>query len=68
LDLAAGGTSGWFPDKVGGKPWSDGTATAMSDFAKAQSTWSKTWPSNANDLAFRIDYVKMWQLGKCQSN
>ncbi|KAI6129299.1 glycoside hydrolase family 16 protein [Pisolithus croceorrhizus] len=62
IDLAAGGTSGWFPDNVGNKPWLDGSATAMRDFASAQSTWSATWPSNADDRAFRIDYVKMWQL------
>ncbi|KAI0782755.1 concanavalin A-like lectin/glucanase domain-containing protein [Abortiporus biennis] len=54
LDLAAGGTSGWFPDKVGDKPWFDGSATAMADFANAQGTWSSTWPSDVNDLAFRM--------------
>ncbi|KAG9311353.1 concanavalin A-like lectin/glucanase [Chiua virens] len=62
IDLAAGGTSGWFPDSVGGKAWYDGSGTAMRDFAAAQDTWSKTWPSSANNRAFRIDYVKMWQL------
>jgi len=65
LDLAVGGTSGWFPDKIGGKPWFDSSASAMRDFAAAQSTWEQTWPSNANDRAFRIDYVKMWKLGRC---
>ena len=25
LDLAVGGTSGWFPDGVGNKPWLDGS-------------------------------------------
>ncbi|KAF8132286.1 glycoside hydrolase family 16 protein [Boletus edulis] len=62
IDLAVGGTSGWFPDGVGGKPWYDGSAAAMREFALAQSTWSATWPSTANNRAFRIDYVKMWQL------
>lgn len=62
IDLAAGGTSGWFPDNEGNKPWLDGSATAMRDFASAQSTWSATWPSSADDRAFRIDYAKMWQL------
>ncbi|KAI0646076.1 concanavalin A-like lectin/glucanase [Trametes meyenii] len=65
LDLAAGGTSGWFPDNVGDKPWFDGSNTAMRDFAKAQDTWAATWPSDASDRAFRIDYVKMWKLGSC---
>lgn len=63
INLSAGGTSGWFPDNVGGKPWIDASLTAMRDFALAQDTWSATWPSNPDDRAFRIDYVKMWQ--KC---
>ncbi|KAI0684989.1 concanavalin A-like lectin/glucanase domain-containing protein [Cytidiella melzeri] len=62
LDLAAGGTSGWFPDGVGGKPWVDQDSEAMKTFAEAQSTWFKTWPSNQDDRAFRIDSVKMWKL------
>lgn len=28
IDLAVGGTSGWFPDGVGGKPWYDGSGSA----------------------------------------
>jgi len=63
LDVAAGGTSGWFPDNVGGKPWYDGSATAMREFAIAQPTWSATWPSDADDRALRVQSVKMWKLG-----
>ncbi|EJD07749.1 uncharacterized protein FOMMEDRAFT_116159 [Fomitiporia mediterranea MF3/22] len=62
IDLAVGGTSGWFPDNVGGKMWFDGSATAMTDFAKAQDTWSATWPSSDDDRALRVDSVKMWKL------
>lgn len=54
LDVAAGGTSGWFPDGVGGKPWFDGSDTAMFDFASAQDTWSATWPSSSADRAMRV--------------
>lgn len=54
INLAAGGTSGWFPDDVGNKPWYDGSASAMKDFAAAQDEWSKTWPSNEDDRAFRM--------------
>ncbi|KAJ6567738.1 glycoside hydrolase family 16 protein [Mycena vulgaris] len=63
IDLAVGGTSGWFPDKVGGKPWFDGSLTAMYDFWKAKDTWFATWPQSDADRAFRIDSVKMWK--KC---
>ncbi|KAJ7040765.1 glycoside hydrolase family 16 protein [Mycena alexandri] len=63
IDLAVGGTSGWFPDKVGNKPWFDGSLSAMSDFYKAKDSWYSTWPQNPADGAFRIDSVKMWK--KC---
>jgi len=62
LNLAVGGTSGWFPDGVGGKPWQDESQTAMLEFAMAQSNWYATWPQDPNDRAFRIDHVKMWKL------
>ncbi|KAG2097727.1 glycoside hydrolase family 16 protein [Suillus discolor] len=62
IDLAVGGTSGWFPDSVGGKPWYDGSATAMRDFASKYEEWTATWPPNPDERAFRIDYVKMWNL------
>ena len=62
IDLAVGGTSGWFPDGVGGKMWFDGSATAMTDFANAQDEWSATWPDSDDDRAFRIDSVNMWKL------
>ncbi|KAH9838018.1 concanavalin A-like lectin/glucanase domain-containing protein [Rhodofomes roseus] len=54
IDLAVGGTSGWFPDGVGGKPWYDGSNSAMREFAEAQSTWSATWPSSTDDRSFRM--------------
>ncbi|KAF5354340.1 hypothetical protein D9756_007324 [Leucocoprinus leucothites] len=51
ISLAVGGTSGWFPDYIGEKPWFDGSLTAMRDFAKAQDTWSQTW---SDDRSFRM--------------
>jgi len=63
IDLAVGGTSGWFPDAVGGKPWLDGSTSAMFDFWKQQNTWYSTWPTSDDDRAFRISSVKMWK--KC---
>ncbi|KAF9524937.1 concanavalin A-like lectin/glucanase domain-containing protein [Crepidotus variabilis] len=75
IDLAVGGTSGWFPDGVGGKMWYDGSLTAMRDFAKAQDEdanvqdggdgrgWYKSWPEGRDDRSLRVDYIKMWE--KC---
>ncbi|TRM66532.1 glycoside hydrolase family 16 protein [Schizophyllum amplum] len=60
LDVAVGGTNGWFPDDDG-KPWLDGSAAAMRDFIKSKDKWYSSWPDNAEERAFVIDSVKMWQ-------
>ncbi|KAF8225474.1 concanavalin A-like lectin/glucanase [Tricholoma matsutake] len=61
LDVAVGGTNGWFPDGVDNKPWLDGSRTAMGDFWRNRAQWLPTWPHNVNDRAMVVDYVKMWQ-------
>ncbi|EJD37768.1 concanavalin A-like lectin/glucanase [Auricularia subglabra TFB-10046 SS5] len=63
LDVAVGGTNGWFPDGKGKKPWVNGAATAMRDFARAQDTWYPSWPADLNRRALAVEYVKMYQ--KC---
>lgn len=58
VDLGVGGTSGWFPDGVGGKPWLDGQGGegAMKSFERDQGRWLKTWPDVGGKLekAFRM--------------
>ncbi|KII90396.1 glycoside hydrolase family 16 protein [Plicaturopsis crispa FD-325 SS-3] len=61
LDVAVGGTSGWFPDNADNKPWIDGSLTAMHDFAKNQDTWYSTWPQDPTERGMVVDSVKMWQ-------
>ncbi|KAF8063423.1 GH16 beta-1,3-glucan recognition protein [Lyophyllum atratum] len=63
LNVAVGGTNGWFPDSAGDKPWLDGSQTAMADFWKNKGKWLPTWPSSVEDRAMVVDSVKMWQ--KC---
>jgi len=63
MNVAVGGTSGWFEDGVGGKPWYDQSASAMRDFAMAQDTWYKTWATDPRQRALAVDYVRMYQ--KC---
>jgi hypothetical protein len=29
MNVAVGGTNGWFPEKMGDKPWQDSSSTAM---------------------------------------
>ena len=54
LNLAVGGTNGYFPDGYG-KPWSDGNPHAINAFWDAHAQWSPTW---TQPLA--VDWVKVW--------
>ncbi|KAG2148914.1 glycoside hydrolase family 16 protein [Suillus clintonianus] len=62
LNLAVGGTNGWFPDNAGSKPWLDNSKTAMLQFTEAQDTWYPTWGSDGESSSFIVDYVKMWEI------
>jgi len=61
MNVAAGGTTGWFPDGQGNKPWLNQGQAPMRDFAKASPEWYPTWPTKAEGRAMIIDYVKMWK-------
>ncbi|KAF7290354.1 GH16 beta-1 3-glucan recognition protein [Mycena chlorophos] len=60
MNVAVGGTNGWFPDGPE-KPWLDGSATAPLDFLRAQDQWYPTWPQDISQRAMVIDSVKMWE-------
>jgi len=64
INLAVGGTGGYFPDGVGNKPWTDASANAVNDFYAAQPQWYATWPQTGGAGAgspFIVDYVRVWQ-------
>jgi hypothetical protein len=54
INLAVGGTNGWFPDNAGNKPWLDNSPTAMLAFAQAQDTWYPTWGSDGESSSFVV--------------
>lgn len=58
MNVAVGGTNGWFEDGESGKPWVDGSETARRDFWDARDSWFPTW-QEAGEL--RVKSVKMWQ-------
>lgn len=58
LNVAVGGTNGWFQDGVQGKPWIDASSSAKYDFWKAQDQWYPTWQKNGQMI---VKSVKMWQ-------
>lgn len=60
LNVAVGGTNGWFEDGKSGKPWIDQSPTAKNDFWKAQDQWYPTWTApGAGQM--EISMVEMWQ-------
>ncbi|KAF7511312.1 hypothetical protein GJ744_004877 [Endocarpon pusillum] len=58
LNVAVGGTNGWFEDGKSGKPWVDGSPTARKDFWNAKDSWYPTWEANGQ---MKVKSVKMWQ-------
>lgn len=58
LNIAVGGTNGWFDDGVDGKPWVDASTTAKRDFWNARNQWYPTWEKNGN---MQVKSVKMMQ-------
>ncbi|KZF20767.1 glycoside hydrolase family 16 protein [Xylona heveae TC161] len=58
MNVAVGGTNGWFKDGSSGKPWVDGSATAKKDFWNARDQWMPTWEKDGQML---VESVKIWQ-------
>lgn len=67
MNLAVGGTNGYFPD-VGNqtpKPWLNSSPRAAADFWKDRSQWLNGWNLNRRsgyEASFVIDSVKVWAL------
>jgi beta-glucanase (GH16 family) len=65
INVAVGGTNGWFEDGASGKPWVDGSPTAKNDFWNARNQWLPTW-QKAGAGQMTISKVQMWQ--QCDGN
>ena len=55
INLAVGGTNGYFPDNLGGKPWSNTSPHAINEFWAARDAWHPTWTH-----PMVIDSVRVW--------
>ena len=64
INLAVGGTNGYFPDG-NGKPWTDDSPHAVNEFYDAKSKWYATW--NGKQSALQIDSVKVWTYNQQNS-
>lgn len=58
INLAVGGTNGWFEDGMAGKPWMDRSPIARKEFWDKRKEWFPTWREKGD---FRIKSVRMWQ-------
>ncbi|CAD0025684.1 unnamed protein product [Aureobasidium pullulans] len=58
LNVAVGGTNGWFEDGASGKPWTDGSGLARKEFWDARDQWYPTWEKNGQMI---VKSVKMYQ-------
>ncbi|KAF8940282.1 hypothetical protein BGZ47_007804 [Haplosporangium gracile] len=62
MNVAVAGTAGYFPDGVGGKPWSDKSPRAINEFYAAKDDWYPTWgPEYGLDRAMAVDYVRVYK-------
>jgi len=59
LNVAVGGTNGWFQDGVDDKPWVDASRSAPKDFWNDRIHWAADWQNN-DDHAMVVDSVKIW--------
>ncbi|QSZ36651.1 hypothetical protein DSL72_006532 [Monilinia vaccinii-corymbosi] len=66
LNVAVGGTNGWFADGQSGKPWIDASETAKNDFWSARDTWYPTWTKNNNQGQMEVSKVQIWK--QCDGN
>lgn len=57
LNVAVGGTNGWFMDGASSKPWVDASPNAKHDFWNARDKWYSTW----TQPAMQVKSIKMWQ-------
>ena len=62
LNVAVGGTNGWFEDNKSGKPWLDAGTNAPKDFWNARDQWFPTW----TQPQMEVQKVEMWQ--QCDGN
>merc|ERR1711976_567202 len=64
MNVAVGGTNGFFPDRWTNrpypKPWRNDSPQAFLDFWRAKGNWQPTW--NGEDAAMAVNYVRVWKL------
>jgi len=67
LNVAVGGTNGYFPDGQCGKTWSDTDPHSVNAFWNSWGAWYNTWDyPKTNQAAMKIDSIQVWSLDSAQ--
>lgn len=62
INIAVGGTTGWFPDNEGNKPWTNADKLAERKFWEAKSQWLPTWKLESDDATLQVDWIRVYSL------
>jgi len=63
LNVAVGGTTGYFPEGQCAKPWSNNDPHSVNAFWNSWGAWYPTWNyPQTNQSALKVDSVKVWSL------
>jgi len=69
MNVAVGGTNGFFPDDVPSnppKPWSNDSPHAFLDFWNGRDSWLPTWENGegriSENAAMQVDYIRVWKM------
>lgn len=62
MNVAVGGTQGYFPDGKGNKPWDNGSSQSVNQFWNNKDQWYNTWDKVGENSAMKIDSVKVWSF------
>ena len=67
MNVAAGGTNGYFPDGECGKTWSDLDPASVNAFWNSHGAWYPTWDyPNSNQSAMKIDSIQVWSFDETE--
>lgn len=59
MNVAVGGTVGYFKDGVAGKPWNNESPNSVNEFYNGKAAWLQTWQE---DPSMQIDSVEVWSF------
>ncbi|KAK5129635.1 hypothetical protein LTR08_002997 [Meristemomyces frigidus] len=65
LNVAVGGTNGWFEDGVKSKPWVDASKTAAHDFWNARNQWYPTWEKSGEMIVRSVKIEQQQGFNGC---